>query len=167
MAANDMSEAEGRKKVLSLIRDIQVSMMATYAPDGFMHARPMVARTHEGDGDLWFFTSRSAHTISEIRADPRVLLTYAEPKDQHYVSITGRGSVVDDRGKAKELWSEPMRTWFPKGADDPDLILIKVDPDRAQYWDSPSWAVVYAYGYLKATLTGQRPNPGEEGKVSL
>ena len=167
MAANDMSEAEGRKKVLSLIRDVQVSMMATYAPDGFMHARPMVARTHEGDGDLWFFTSRSAHTVSEVRADPRVLLTYAEPKDQHYVSITGRGSVVDDRAKAKELWSEPMRTWFPKGADDPDLILIKVDPDRAQSWDAPSSAVVYAYGYLKARLTGERPDPAEEGKVRL
>jgi general stress protein 26 len=167
VAERETNEAEGRKKVLSLIKDIQVSMMATYAPDGIMHARPMVARTHEDDGDLWFFTSRSSHTVEEIRADPRVLLTYAEPKDQHYVSITGTGSVIDDRAKAKELWSEPMRTWFPKGTDDPDLILIKVDADRAQYWDAPSSAVVYAYGYLKARLTGQSPNPAEEGKVRL
>lgn len=96
-----------------------------------------------------------------------MLLTYAEPKDQHYVSITGRGSVVDDRAKAKALWAEPMRTWFPKGVDDPDLILIKVDAERAQYWDAPSSAVVYAYGYLKARLTGKRPDPAEEGKVRL
>ena len=161
------SEAEGRKKVFALIKDIRVSMMATYAPEGYMHARPMVARTHEEDGEFWFFTSRSSHTVSELRADPRVLLTYAEPDDQNYVSISGTGSVVDDRAKAKELWAEPMRTWFPKGIDDPDLILIKVDAERAQYWDAPSSAVVYAYGYAKARLTGERPDPGEEGKVRL
>lgn len=167
MADGQTSEAEGRRKVFELIKDIRVSMMATFAPEGFIHARPMVARTQERDGDLWFFTSRGSHTVSEVRADPRVLLTYAEPKDQNYVSISGRGSVVEDRAKANELWSEPMRTWFPKGPDDPDLILIKVDAERAQYWDSPSSTVVYAYGYVKARLTGERPDPGEEGKVRL
>jgi general stress protein 26 len=167
VADDHMTEAEGRKKVLSLIKDITISMMATYSPDGFMHARPMAARTHENDADLWFFTSRASHTVSELRADPRVLLTYAEPSDQHYVSITGRGAIVDNRAKAKELWTEAMRTWFPKGVDDPDLILIKVHAERAQYWDAPSSAVVYAYGYVKARLTGERPDPGESGKVRL
>jgi general stress protein 26 len=141
--------------------------VATFAPEGFMHARPMVARTQEARGDLWFFTSRASHTVAELRADPRVLLTYAEPKDQHYVSLAGTGSVVDDRAKAKELWSEPMRTWFPNGPEDPDLILIKVDAERAQYWDAPSSTVVYAYGYVKARLTGERPSPGEMGKVRI
>ena len=168
MADNDQtSPAEARKKVFELIKDVQVSMMGTYAPEGFMHARPMVARVLEADGDLWFFTSRSSHVVDEVRADPRVLLTYAEPKDQHYVSVSGTGTVVDDKAKAKELWSEPMRTWFPKGVDDPDLILIKVDAERAQYWDAPSSTVVYAYGYAKARLTGERPDPGESGKARL
>jgi len=108
--------------------------------------------------------------VSEVRADPRVLLSYANPSKQHYVSISGRGAVVDDKRKAKELWSEPMRTWFPKGPDDPDLILIKVDAERGQYWDSPSSAVVYAYGYVKARLTGEPPSEralGEIRKVSF
>lgn len=162
-----MSEAEGRKKVFDLIKDIQVSMLTTYAPEGFLHARPMVARAHEADGDLWFFTDRHSEKIPEIRADPRVAVCYSEPSDQNYVSISGTASVVDDRAKIRELWSEPMRTWFPKGTDDPDLILIRVKAERAQYWDSPSSAIVYAYGYVKARITGERPNPGDEGKVRL
>lgn len=161
------SEDEGRQKVFSLIRDIRVAMMATYSPEGFMHARPMVAKLLEDSGELWFFTSRQSATVEELRADPRVLLTYAEPDDQNYVSISGRGTVVEDRAKARELWAEPMRTWFPKGPDDPDLILMRVDPERAQYWDSPSSTVVYAYGYIKARMTGERPHPGEVGKVTL
>jgi general stress protein 26 len=160
-------DEEGRRKVFALIKDIRVAMMATYAPEGFMHSRPMVARAEEKDGEFWFFTSRESAVVSELRADPRVLLSYAEPDDQNYVSVSGRGVVVDDKSKAKELWAEPMRTWFPKGPDDPDLILIRVDGERAQYWDSPSSTVVYAYGYLKARMTGERPDPGEEGKVRL
>ena len=167
MAHDDKSEAQAREKVRTLIKDIRVAMMATFASEGFMHARPMVARQQDGSSDLWFFTSRSAPVVSELRADPRVLLTYAEPKDQNYVSISGRGTVLEDHGKARELWAEPMRTWFPKGADDPDLILVKVDAERAQYWDAPSSAVVYAYGYAKARLTGERPDPGETSKVRL
>jgi len=37
----------------------------------------------------------------------------------------------------------------------------------AEYWDAPSSAVVYAYGYLKARLTGERPDPGENKLVKF
>ena len=161
------TEEEGRRKVFTLIKDIRVAMMATYALEGFMHARPMVARLEETNGEFWFFTSRGSATVQELRADPRVLLTYAEPAKQNYVSVSGRGAVVDSQSRARELWSEPMRTWFPKGPEDPDLILIRVDAERAQYWDAPSSTVVYAYGYVKARVTGERPDPGKEGKVQL
>ena len=168
MAGNDeMSESEGRKKVHSLIKDIRVAMMGSIAPEGFIHARPMVGQHQEGESDLWFFTDRHSEKIPEIRADPRVVLSYSEPSDQNYVSISGTASVVEDRAKIRELWSEPMRTWFPKGPDDPEIALIRVRAERAQYWDSPSSTLVYAYGYAKARLTGERPDPGDEAKVRM
>ena len=167
MAEKETSDAEARAKVYSLIKDIRFAMMASIAPDGFLHARPMVAQHKEGDNDFWFFTDRHSEKIPEIRNDPRVMLSYAEPSSQTYVSVSGTASVIDDRSKIKELWSEPMRTWFPKGADDPEIILIRVRAERAQYWDSPSSTLVHAYGYVKAAITGERPNPGDEAKVRL
>ena len=162
-----MTDEEGRKKVYSLIKDIRFAMMASIAPEGFLHARPMVAQHQEGTSELWFFTDRNSEKIPELRADPRVMLSYAEPSDQTYVSISGTASLVEDRSKIRELWSEPMRTWFPKGVDDPEIVLIRVDAERAQYWDSPSSTLVHAYGYVKAVVTGERPNPGDEAKVRL
>ena len=162
-----MTDEEGRKKVHSLIKDIRVAMMGSIAPEGFIHARPMVAQHEEGSRDLWFFTDRHSEKIPEIRADPRVVLCYSEPSDQNYVSISGTASLVGDRGKIRELWSEPMRTWFPKGPEDPEIMLIKVTAERAQYWDSPSSTLVYAYGYVKAAVTGERPKPADEAKVRL
>ncbi len=167
MAENETSDAEARAKVHALIKDIQFAMMGSIAPEGFIHARPMVAQHKEGDSDFWFFTDRHSEKIPEIRADPRVMLSYAEPSSQTYVSVSGTASLVDDRRKIEELWSEPLRTWFPKGSDDPEIILIRVEAERAQYWDSPSSTVVHAYGYVKAALTGERPDPGDEAKVRL
>ena len=60
-----------------------------------------------------------------------------------------------------------MRTWFPKGQDDPDIALLEVRVEMAEYWDAPSSAMVHAYGYVKAVTTGKPPHPGGNEKVKL
>jgi len=62
---------------------------------------------------------------------------------------------------------EPYRTWFPKRLHDPDLTLMKVAVEKAEYWDSPNSAVTHLVGYLKAVTTGERPDRGEHEQVNL
>lgn len=154
-----------RDKVLSLIKDAHIAMMATRGEDGHLHSRPMGTKTVEFDGNLWFFTDIDSPKVIEIRRDPQVLVTYSDESKQNYVSVSGTAEVVQDAAKTKELWSEAMRTWFPKGAEDPKIGLIKVKVEGAEYWDSPSSTMLYAYGYLKAVTTGERPNGGENATV--
>lgn len=157
---------DAEAKVWSLIKDVKVAMMATHADGEHMHARPMVA-THKAfeNGELWFFTDKRSRKVDEAEANDRVLLTYADWDKQHYVSIDGTAAVIEDRQTIADLWSEGMRTWFPKGTDDPNIALLRVKVESAEYWDAPSSAMVYAYGYLKAVTTGKRPNPGETARV--
>ena len=105
--------------------------------------------------------------LGEIAGDEHVLLAYSEPKDQNYVSVSGTATTTQDRAKIKELWSEPMRVWFPKGPEDDNITLIKVSIDSAEYWDAPSAAWVYAYGYVKARVTGEAPKAGENKVVNF
>jgi general stress protein 26 len=158
---------EAREKVWALIKDIRIALLVTHDEDGRLHARPMAAHHEKFDGELWFFTYASSPKVKEIIANPEVLLSYADPSEQNYVSIRGLAEVVRDRGKIKELWSEILRTWFPKGSDDPNICLLCVKVESAEYWDSPSSTFVHAYGYLKARLTGQAPYPGENRKVTF
>src|SRR5208337_4347672 len=51
-----------------------------------------------------------------------------------YVSFTGHASVVQDREKMQDLWCPAYRAWFPRGLDDPELALLRVDVERAEYW---------------------------------
>jgi general stress protein 26 len=162
------TDQAARDKVWELIRNVQVAMMVTLDEQGRMRGRPMRAvSTKEFTGTLWFFTSQPSPKTDEIQHDDRVLLAYADPSKQDYVSVSGTAQVIRDPAKQKELWSEPLRTWFPNGPEDPHAALLKVEVEGAEYWDSPSSTFVHAYGYVKALTTGEPPAAGENDKVAF
>jgi general stress protein 26 len=37
----------------------------------------------------------------------------------------------------RELSSTRLERWFPRGLEDPDLALLEVRIDKAEYWDEP------------------------------
>ena len=156
---------EGRSKVWDLVKDIRSAMLVTRDARGAMSARPMSAVNKDFTDRLWFMTAADSPKLDEIRAVPHVLVAYAEPKDQNYVSVRGTARIVTDRGKIREMWSEAARVWFPQGPDRSDIALIEVMVDTAEYWDAPSATMVCAYGYAKARLTGEPPDIGENKTV--
>jgi general stress protein 26 len=125
----------------------------------------MATQQVEFDGDLWFFTLVDSPKVEESQHYRDVNVSFANPEKQHYVSVSGTATLVRDRRKIEELWNPFYRTWFPQGLDDPNIALLKVHAEKAEYWDSPSSAVVHLFGVVKATLTGKPPHPGE--KVTL
>lgn len=153
------------RKLASLIKDIRIAMMTTVGEAGMLHSRPMAAQQEDFDGELWFFTSSQSHKVEELRRNSRVNISYQDIDHQRYVSVSGTASVVRNRSKFKELWSPAYRAWFPQGIDDPELILLRVDVEQAEYWDSPSSAVVRLVGFLKAVTSGTRYEGGEHGTL--
>ena len=159
--------AEHVKKLAGLIRGIDVAMMTTVAEDGALRSRPMATPQAEFDGTLWFFTRADAPKVDEVGRDRRVNVSYASPGDHRYVSVSGTAQLVRDKEKIRELWSPGLKEWFPKGPDDPELALLRVDAEEAEYWDAPSGAMVRVAGFLKAVVTGQQYRPGENEKIDL
>ncbi len=39
-------------------------------------------------------------------------VSFSDPPHQSYVSISGRGEIVQDKAKAKELWNPYLKAWF-------------------------------------------------------
>jgi general stress protein 26 len=167
-SAHDHRQYTGAEKLYDLIDDIRICMMTTTGERSRMFSRPMYALAPDEAGDLWFFTRIASPKVNELAPDGEVNLAFSHPGKQHYVSVSGRAEVLRDRRRIEEKWSEPMRTWFPKGKDDPELALVRVHPHSGEYWDSPSSAVVHLYGYVKASLTGEPPNElSDTRKVDL
>jgi len=158
---------EDIKKLGKLIEKIDFAMFTTMDDDGTLRSRPMSTQQVEFDGDLWFFTGADAAKVHEVRRQQQVNVSYANIKKQEYVSVSGQAELVRDRAKIKELWNPIYKAWFPGGVDDPNLALLKVHVEKAEYWDSPNSTVVQLVGFAKALVTGQSYEGGENKKINL
>jgi general stress protein 26 len=168
---DNQTREEGIEKLKYLIKDVQVAMLTTI-DWGVLRSRPMQTQDFDFDGDLWFFTSSETHKTEEIEKDRRVNVSYAAPDSNTYVSVSGTAEILKDRAKIEELWTPIHKAWFPKGVDDPNLVLLKVTVEQAEYWDSPSSTIVQVAGFVKALVTGESVDhddgdSGTHGKVNL
>jgi general stress protein 26 len=154
-------------KVAELIKDIKIAMLTTAEGDGTLRSRPMAAQKEAFDGTLWFFTQVNSGKVSEIEAERHVNVNYSDAGNQRYVSVSGRGTVLQDRAKAEHLWSPVLKAWFPQGLEDPTLALLRVDVAEVEYWEAPHGAVVRLAGFVKAIATGERYEAGEHGRVKM
>ena len=151
-----------------MVKDIDFCMLTTVDEEGDLHSRPMSANGDiDPNGNLWFFTNVSSHKVSEIEKLPKVNVSFADPENQHYVSITGKAQLVRDRNKIEELWKPEFKMWFPEGKDDPEIALLRIGLEKAEYWDSPSSTIGYAFSFVSSVVTGKEPDFGENKKVDL
>jgi len=124
------------KKLRKLMKDIRIAMLTTVARDGSLRSRPMMTSDVEFDGNLWFVASGRSALAEDITGNPKVSVTYANTKGSRCISVSGKGSFVRDDGKLKKLWSGRHKAWFPEGRKDPDLTLLCVEVQFAEYWDA-------------------------------
>ena len=169
MTNSNENQGDNIKKIRDLIKDIDYAMLTTIDSEGKLHSRPMSTNGEvEFNGDVWFFTYASSLKVNEINQQHEVNVSYAAPNKNSYVSMTGTAEVIRDKDKLKELWQPQLKAWFPKEVDEPDIALLKVNVEKAEYWDSPSSIVANAISLAKAIATGKpATNVGEHAKVDL
>lgn len=159
-----MSDDQTRK-VAELIKGERFGFLTTITMDGRLTSRPMTLQEVEFDGDLWFFAERDSNPVEHVAASPQVNVGVGSGGT--WVSLTGDAVVVDDVAKKRELWNSGVEAWFPQGPDDAGVVLLKVVADSAEYWDSPGGRLATAFSFVKAKVTGERIEGGENEKVDL
>jgi general stress protein 26 len=158
-----------QRHLKDLIEDFSTAMMITRLSDNSVHARPMAIAGMDDDGTLYFATSNDSGKLREIEADPSVALTMQNASV--YISVMGTVHTSTDRALIDRVWSEAMHVWFPEGKDDPLLVILKVVPNSAEYWDnSGTKGLGFAVSALTAYVTGEKLAPNDAGlnaKVAL
>jgi len=146
------------------IKDIRYATLTTLETDGDFHSRPMYTHGLDDDGTLWFFTYEDSRKVEEIKANNRVGINYSDETAETYVSLAGTAEVKKDKAKIDALWNDGLKAWFPKGKDDPNITLLKVDFHQAEYWDKPGGKVNSLFQMAKGALTGQPDSSGRNEK---
>jgi general stress protein 26 len=168
MADVEKTEQEKRETLKELVKGARIGMLTSMTADGRHVSRPMAVQDVEFDGDLWFFAYTDSDLVAEVRAHPQVNVSFSDDKQHAWVSIAGAAEQVQDRAKAEELWNPILKAWFPDGLETPNLTLVKVHAESAEYWESAhNSKVVTLLGYAKAAVTGKTPDAGENETVRL
>jgi general stress protein 26 len=143
--------ADDTKRLVDLLDDMPIGMLTTFGPEG-PRSIPMARQEVDPSPELWFITVKDSAHSRAIAADPRVSVTFTA-RDS-WVAVYGRATLVDDRDKLAELWNTFAEAWLPGGVDDPNAVLLRVDIESGEYWDTPGGKVASLLSFVKTKLTG-------------
>jgi general stress protein 26 len=160
-----MDQQRSLDRVWDIIEKVGVCMLTTRFAGG-LRARPLEARPDRAAGVIWFVTDLRSGKEHEIEAEHDVGLVFVDEKEKAYLSLTARAEVRRDHSKAAEIWKKTDDLWWD-GPSDPNVCVLRVQPLTAELWDGPSSKAVAAFEFAKARLTGEKPNLGENRKVTV
>ena len=160
--SNDNSRDQDR--VWQLMEKIGFAMLVTRDGDK-LRARPMSAYLERDNNAIFFLTDARRHKDDEIARNPAINLSFADASAQKYVSLTGTAAVSNDRAKIRELFSTPAKAFWDS-AEDPNIRVLKITPDDAEFWDSPGTVISYVK-MAAAAVSNTRPEIGENRKVTM
>ncbi len=139
-----------RRRAVEIAQDARVCMLTSAGGDGALHARPMTPQQVTDDLEAWFFVSRASEQAKDIAARPRVNVSFEGGDD--WLSVAGAATLVDDRSLVEEMWNPVVEAWFPDGPTDPDVVLLRVDAESAEYWKTPGGRVTSWLSYARSRV---------------
>jgi general stress protein 26 len=102
------------------------------ARDG--HAQPMTAQLEDDSHTLWFFTARDNGLIAALGESHRAIATFTGKGHDLFASIHGELAEATSRAKIDALWNAHVEAWYEGGKDDPNIALLRLDPEKATIW---------------------------------
>jgi general stress protein 26 len=157
-----MAGGSDSDRVWELMDKISTCMLTTHDGDR-LRSRPMAAFVRRGEDAIYFLGDARRHKDDEIEQNPNVGLAFAD--GQKFVSVTGHASVSQDKAKIRDLWSPMVKAWW-ESPEDPNIRLITVTPDDAEFWDGPG-KIIGTIKMLAAAATSSRPDYGDNRKVTM
>lgn len=162
-----MNNAKHHEVLWDLIKETRFCMLSHRHGDGSLHSHPLTMQNKGLDEGalIWFFVNRNTEVGQRLRQDGNVNLSFANPKDDTWVSISGTARVLEDMEKKKQLFDVPMdKAWF-QGPEDPDLELVEVHIDEAEYWNVKENKLLQLFKMARAAATGVPPQLGEHAEL--
>ena len=150
-----------------LIKEIRFPMLVHRHLGGNLHSHPLTMKNKslKPGEPLHFFVTKKSELGQRLRVDGTVCLTYSDTHKDCYVSVSGRAKVSEDMDAKKRLFSALDKAWFPGGAEDPDLELVEVEIDDAEFWNMKESKATQLLKMASAAVTGNRPDFGEHREM--
>lgn len=129
------NETEMEEKLWDALRSDMTVMLGLAGVDEG-HSRPMTAQFEDDDdrGPIWFFTAKATELVQALGEGHRATMHFASKGHKLFATIHGDLQPDNDRATIDRLWNPFVAAWFEGGKDDPNLQLLRFEPEDAQVW---------------------------------
>lgn len=167
MADSTLTAAEAERAFWDSLKSSRTGMLGLDQP-GY-HAQPMTAFREEETGMIWFFTREDTDLARDaaMAGGQSAMFHYMSKDQKVWACIHGQLTQVHDRERIDRYWNPVVAAWYPDGKDDPQLTLLRFDPDHGRVWVSDKGPLGFGYEILKANLTKSLPDEGGVADVNL
>ncbi|MCD2512272.1 pyridoxamine 5'-phosphate oxidase family protein [Comamonas endophytica] len=157
-----------RETLWELVKEIRFAMITHRHPDGTLRACPMTMANKEGMDEHvhFYFLINKQHDLAQcVGNDAQIQISFADPEEDSYVSVSSSAHLSEDRALKEKLWSTQAQAWFPGGVEDPDLAVLVAPVSSAEYWNVKENQLVQLFKMAKAAVTGEPPKGMGEHKT--
>ena len=168
MATENLKNQQAIDKLKELVDRIDIGMMATYPKnDQYIYSVPMSRQEVDEHGNIWFLFSAKCNTHKNLLSDNRISILFAKPSDYTFLTVHGTGEILRDQARIDKYWNPFMEGWFEMGKDDPDIRILKVSVEDANYWDTQSNKMFTFFKMIKNAITNDKMDIGREGSLDI
>ncbi len=98
---------------------------------GHDHAEPLIAQLDpEAHGSFWFYTGRD----NRIAPGGPAMAQFVARDHSLFCCISGKLVRETDPAVIERYWSGTVESWYEKGRDDPDMLMMRFDLKDAEIW---------------------------------
>ncbi len=123
-----------KNNIRNTIEEIQNAILITKL--GYLPPHISLLQTKEFDnkGNIWFLSDKYSVCNQDLLISNEATLIYSKPESSYFLSLYGKGKIIDDPEKLKELYNEKDITYVKKREKE-TLTAIKFEILKADYWD--------------------------------
>lgn len=157
-----------REHVVEVMRSERFVMLTSLSTTGKLHSHPMTPLEVTDEADVYFFVNVSTDHAGNLRHDSRVNVAFTD--NTTWLSVAGEVTFLEGAektAKIDELWNDATAAWYEGGKNDANLGVVRVTSEAAQLWNQEGGMVSQFLDFAKARITGEKPDDGGTGTVTL
>jgi len=130
--------------------------------------RPMTAQIDipygaddDTGGQIYFFGTKDEHLVRGLDGEHRAVATFTSKGHDLFAHVHGTLAIDNDRAVIDRLWGPVIDSWYARGKDDPDLVLLRFDTEHAEIWEADPRSMFKA---VLIKLIGRDPGKNHQEK---
>ncbi|MHA1461231.1 MAG: pyridoxamine 5'-phosphate oxidase family protein [Promethearchaeota archaeon] len=139
---------EVKKSALKLISESKAAYLTTIDSEGFPITRAMFNlrnkeqfpefseffQNQEDIFTIYISTNTASTKVKHLKNNPLMCVYFCDADNFQGFMLGGSVEFIDDTKVKKNIWLDWWTKYYPKGIEDPDYTLLRLNPKTARYY---------------------------------